>query len=154
MTWMSINQWKKKYGIGLANEEGDVLYKEFFSLKMGARKLVFEAVKRYVRIFSDPSESVVAISRDRAKDLMEALSIQIDMPKPGKQKGIPTKDVLGFKVYGSFKDAMGVPIQVREVDAKHVSIVVEGIPHLRALEVSALIKALMLFVGDKGEARG
>lgn len=149
MRWMSINQWKKKYKIGLVSEEGSVLYKEFFSLKMGDRKLVFEAKKRYVRIVSDPLDSVVLISRDRAKDLMEVLAIEINMPTPGKEEGAPTKDALGFKVYGDFKDAMGVPVKVREVDATHVAIFAEGIPHLRVGEVSDLIKALSLFVGDR-----
>lgn len=156
MAWMSINTFKRTYGIGkpYGEEKEHVIYEKFHSVKAGDAEMIFECKKRYVKLFTEPMDSVVPISVRQAQRAIFAIEKRVEVRVPGKwhyHKKAIKKDSLGQKIYGQFNDAQDIAVVVREIDSEHAVIlwVAAGLPHLGDVGTRELVLCLSRFVHEK-----
>jgi hypothetical protein len=146
MAWLSINEFKRRYKFGRpAGEKEPMTYEEFFFLEKDGKELSLDAKKRYVRILISPIDSIFILSKPEVEKLVKALKKKVE-GRIGNKLPLPSKDELGFKVYGEIVDPMGVKVVLKEAPAGTLSVQFESIPHLREGEVKTLILALKSFL--------
>lgn len=159
MAWMSVNAFKRTRGIGkpYGEEKERVIYEKFYGVKVGDAELIFECKKRYVKLFTEPMDSVVPISVGQAQKIIAAVEKRAEIRVSGKwhyNKRAIKKNDLGHKTYGQFNDAQDIAVVVRGVDSEHVVILWSrfGLPHLGDVGTRELVLCLSRFVHEKKRA--
>lgn len=129
-----------------------MIYEKFYGVKVKDVELIFEMKKRYVRLMTEPMDSVVPISVRQAQNIISAVEKRAEIKVAGKWHYREIKkNGLGHKVYGQFNDAQDIAVVVREIDSAHAVILwgAVGLPHLGDAAARELVLCLSRFVHEK-----
>ena len=144
MGWMSVNQFKRRFGFGRTLGETVPIYETFFSVMTEKGEIRLDTKKRYIRVLLNPDGAAVLINKKTATRMATAIEDQLEGPPPAGTGNI-TKDKNGIKIYAYVKDGQGIRVVVREADTNHVFLEATSIPHLREKDSWELVWGLRQF---------